>query len=125
MIAAAYDFAEPDSFDVSAELNPHFGEILSWQKLPDSKKETILEFLKLGYQEKYSKLQSDSIHFLGCMALAIALRIKKAIESIGGYPEYFHGDWPEGPPISHFIVDVEVPKDPDALVSNRIIQPPN
>ena len=57
-------------------------------------------------------------------AMAIALRIKKAIESIGGYPEYFRGDWPEGPPISHFIVDVEVPNDPDALVSNRIIQPP-
>jgi len=57
-------------------------------------------------------------------AMAIALRIKKAIESIGGYPEYFRSDWPKGPLISHFIVDVESPNKPDALASNRIIQPP-
>jgi hypothetical protein len=69
MIDAALEFAEPDSFDVSAELNPYFGETLSWTRLPDSKKETIFEFLKLGYQEKHSKLRSDSLHFLGCMAL--------------------------------------------------------
>lgn len=69
MIDAALEFAEPDSFDVSAELNPYFGETLSWTKLPDSKKESIFEFLKLGYQEKHSKLRSDSLHFLGCMAL--------------------------------------------------------
>ena len=69
MIDAALEFAEPDSFDVSAELNPYFGETLSWTKLPDSKKESIFEFLKLGYQEKHSKLRSDSVHFLGCMAL--------------------------------------------------------
>jgi hypothetical protein len=69
MIEAALEFAESDSFDVSADLNPHFGEMLSWQTLPDSKKEVIFEFLKLGYQEKHSKLRSDSVHFLGCMAL--------------------------------------------------------
>jgi hypothetical protein len=69
MIDAALEFAEPDSFDVSAELNPYFVETLSWTKLPDSKKETIFEFLKLGYQERHSKLRSDSVHFLGCMAL--------------------------------------------------------
>lgn len=69
MVDAALEFAEADSFDVSAELNPYFGETLSWQKLPDVKKETIFEFLKLGFQEKHSKLRSDSIHFLACMAL--------------------------------------------------------
>ena len=69
MIDAALEFAESDSFDVSAKLNPLFGETLSWAKLPDVKKESVFEFLKLGYQEKHSKLQSDSLHFLGCMAL--------------------------------------------------------
>jgi hypothetical protein len=69
MIDAALEFAEPDSFDVSAELNPYFGETLSWSKLPDSKKETVFEFLSLGFNYKHSKLRSDSIHFLGCMAL--------------------------------------------------------
>lgn len=69
MIEAAIEFAERDSFDVSAEINANFGEILSWNKLSESKKEIIFEFLKLGYQEKHSKLRSDSIHFLGCMAL--------------------------------------------------------
>jgi hypothetical protein len=69
MIDAALEFAESDSFDVSAKLNPMFGETLSWAKLPDTKKETVFEFLKLGYQERHSKLRSDSIHFLGCMAL--------------------------------------------------------
>jgi hypothetical protein len=69
MIEAALESAESDSFEVFAELNPDFGETLSWQKLPDKKKETVFEFLNLGYQEKDSKLRSDSIHFLGCMAL--------------------------------------------------------
>ena len=57
-------------------------------------------------------------------AAAISLRIKHAIEAIGGYPEYFRGDYPEGPLISHFIVDVEAPGEPNSLRSNRIIQPP-
>jgi hypothetical protein len=69
MIDAALESAEPDSFDVSAQLNPVFGETLSWAKLPDSKKETVFEFLSLGFNYKESKLHSDSIHFLGCMAL--------------------------------------------------------
>jgi hypothetical protein len=54
---------------VSADLNPDFGESLSWAKLPDSKKEKIFEFLNLGFNHKESKLRNDSIHFLGCMAL--------------------------------------------------------
>ncbi len=64
---------------------------------------------KFGYEEEW---------------VAIASRIKTAIESIGGYPEYFRGDWPEGPLISHFIVDVTNPDQVNALASNRIIQPP-
>jgi hypothetical protein len=50
-------------------LNPYFGETLSWAKLPDAKKETVFEFLSLGFNYTDSKLRSDSIHFLGCMAL--------------------------------------------------------
>jgi hypothetical protein len=69
MIDAALEFAEPDSFEVSANLNPMFGETLSWAKLPDAKKETVFEFLSLGFNYTDSKLRSDSIHFLGCMAL--------------------------------------------------------
>ena len=69
MIDAALESAEPDSFDVSAQLNPVFGETLSWAKLPDSKRETVFEFLSLGFNYKDSKLHRDSIHFLGCMAL--------------------------------------------------------
>jgi hypothetical protein len=69
MVDAALEIAEPDDFDVSADLNPMFGETLSWAKLPDTKKETVFEFLKLGFNYKKSKLRNDSIHFLGCMAL--------------------------------------------------------
>jgi hypothetical protein len=69
LVDAAYEIAEPDDFDVSAQLNPGFGETLSWAKLPDSKKETVFEFLCLGFNYRESKLRNDSIHFLGCMAL--------------------------------------------------------
>jgi hypothetical protein len=69
MIDAALEIAEPDDWDVSADLNPMFGETLSWAKLPDSKKEKLFEFLNLGFNHKESKLRNDSIHFLGCMAL--------------------------------------------------------
>ena len=69
MVEAAYEVAESDDFDVSAELNPMFGENLSWAKLPDSKKETVFEFLIIGFNHKESKLRSDSVHFLGCMAI--------------------------------------------------------
>ncbi len=69
MVEAAYEVAESDDFDVSAELNPLFGENLSWAKLPDSKKDTVFEFLIVGFSHKESKLRNDSIHFLGCMAL--------------------------------------------------------
>jgi hypothetical protein len=69
MVEAALEIAEPDDFDVSADLNPMFGETLSWAKLPDAKKQTVFEFLILGFNYKKSKLRGDSIHFLGCMAL--------------------------------------------------------
>lgn len=69
MIEAAKEIADIGSFDVSATLNPDFNEILSWRKLPDSKKEKIFEFLILGYQYKDSKIRNDSVHFLACMAL--------------------------------------------------------
>jgi hypothetical protein len=69
MVEAALEITEPDDFDVSADLNPDFGESLSWAKLPDAKKDTVFEFLKLGFNYKKSKLRNDSIHFLGCMAL--------------------------------------------------------
>ena len=69
IVDAALEIAEPDDFDVSAQLNPMFGETLSWAKLPDSKKEMVFEFLCLGFNYRESKLRNDSIHFLGCMAL--------------------------------------------------------
>ena len=69
MIEAAKEIADIGSFDVSAVLNPDFDEILSWRKIPDSKKETIFEFLILGYNYKDSKIRNDSVHFLACMAL--------------------------------------------------------
>ena len=70
MIAAAIEFAEADSFDVFAELNPDFGEALSYQKISDSKKIVLFNFLRLGYMAEESKLRNDSIHFLGCMGLS-------------------------------------------------------
>jgi hypothetical protein len=70
MIAAAVEFAEPDSFDVSADLNPYFGEMLSYRKISDAKKLTLLNFLRVGYLSDDSRLRSDCIHFLGCMALS-------------------------------------------------------
>ena len=69
MVDAAWEIAEPDDFDVSARLSSIFDETLSWAKLPDSKKETVFEFLSLGFNYRDSKLHNDSIHFLGCMAL--------------------------------------------------------
>ena len=72
MILAATEFAEPDSFDVFAELNPDFGETLSYRKISDAKKLVLFNFLRLGYMTEESKLRNDSIHFLGCMALSEA-----------------------------------------------------
>lgn len=62
-------YAESYLFDVTAELNSSFDEPLSWQKIPDSKKEKIFDLLSLGFNENESKLRNDCRHFLGCMAL--------------------------------------------------------
>jgi len=69
MIEAVLEYADQDLFDVSAELNPSFDETLSWQKIPDSKKEIIFDLLSIGFNENESKLRNDCRHFLGCMAL--------------------------------------------------------
>jgi hypothetical protein len=70
VISKAEEFAEPDDFDVSAELNPDFGEILSWSKTPDSKKKAIFDLLVMGRNIPIeTKQKADSNHFLGCMAL--------------------------------------------------------
>jgi hypothetical protein len=70
MIEAAFEFAEPDSFDVSADLNPFFNEMLSYRKISDAKKMTLFNFLQVGYMSDDDKLRKDCIHFLGCMALS-------------------------------------------------------
>ena len=69
VIDTAISFAEPDSFDVTAELNSDFPEKLSWRKLPEANKQGIFKLLKIGSNLPESKVASDSIHFLGCMAL--------------------------------------------------------
>lgn len=70
MIGAAIEFAEPDSFDVFADLNSDFGETLSYRQMSDAKKLILFNFLRLGYMAEHSKLREDCIHFLGCMALS-------------------------------------------------------
>lgn len=69
MTSVATELAEPDDFDVSAQLNPEFHEVLSWKKLSDEKKRILFDFLALGLKEHHSKLRNDVIHFLACMAL--------------------------------------------------------
>jgi glycogen debranching enzyme len=52
-------------------------------------------------------------------------KIKKAIESCGGYPEFFRGDWPESDLINRFIHDVESVDASGVRTSkNRVAQPP-
>jgi len=69
VIETAISFAESDSFDVTAALNSNFSEMLSWRKLPEANKQGIFQLLKIGSNLPESKAASDSIHFLGCMAL--------------------------------------------------------
>jgi glycogen debranching enzyme len=54
----------------------------------------------------------------------ITSRIKKSIESIGGYPEFFRADYPENGLISTELVDVVPDQVGYAGPSNRILQPP-
>jgi glycogen debranching enzyme len=52
-------------------------------------------------------------------------KIKNAIESCGGYPEFFRGDWPEKDLINRFIQDVQFEDESGVRPhTNRIAQPP-
>jgi glycogen debranching enzyme len=52
-------------------------------------------------------------------------KIKRAIESSGGYPEFFRGDWPETDLINRFIHDVQSVDASGVRTSiNRVAQPP-
>lgn len=53
-------------------------------------------------------------------SLLLLSRTKKAIESIGGYPEFFRGDSPENGLITTRVTDVVT----EAGVLNRVCQPP-
>ena len=58
-------------------------------------------------------------------SVLIQARIKKAIESCGGYPEFFRGDWPEKDLINRFIQDVQFEDESGIRANtNRIAQPP-
>jgi len=55
----------------------------------------------------------------------VQARIKNAIESCGGYPEFFRGDWPEQDLINRFIQDVQFQDESGVRANtNRIAQPP-
>jgi glycogen debranching enzyme len=58
-------------------------------------------------------------------SLLVQNKIKKAIESCGGYPEFFRSDWPENDLINRYIQDVQL-KDESGVRAdtNRIAQPP-
>jgi glycogen debranching enzyme len=52
-------------------------------------------------------------------------KIKKAIESSGGYPEFLRGDWPESDLINRFVQDVQFEDETGIREgTNRIAQPP-
>ncbi len=57
-------------------------------------------------------------------AREISTRIKNSIESIGGYPEFFRGDYPKHGAISDSIVDVVSDKFKNSEQMNRVNQPP-
>jgi len=57
--------------------------------------------------------------------MLVQARIKKAIESCGGYPEFFRGDWPDNDLINRFIQDVQFEDESGIRAhTNRIAQPP-
>jgi glycogen debranching enzyme len=58
-------------------------------------------------------------------SVLIQSKIKMAIESSGGYPEFFRGDWPEGDLINRFVQDVQFEDETGIREgTNRIAQPP-
>jgi glycogen debranching enzyme len=55
----------------------------------------------------------------------VQAKIKNAIESCGGYPEFFRGDWPETDLINRFIHDVQIVDERGVHShTNRVAQPP-
>jgi len=57
-------------------------------------------------------------------AKLLASRTKKAIESFGGYPEFFRGDWPAHGLITTSVVDIVQESGDTKDHRNRICQPP-
>jgi glycogen debranching enzyme len=71
---------------------------------------TARGLLKEGFSAESIQVQSKTI---------------KAIESSGGYPEFFRGDWPENDLINRFIQDVQFEDESGVQTApNRIAQPP-
>lgn len=71
---------------------------------------TARGLLKQGFTKESMRVQS---------------KIKNAIESCGGYPEFFRGDWPEQDLINRFIQDVRFTDERGMHPhTNRIAQPP-
>lgn len=69
IIEAGENLAEPDDYDVSVQFEAEFAETISWRGLSDERKEQIFEILQLGLDFPHSKIRSDCVHFLACMAL--------------------------------------------------------
>ena len=58
-------------------------------------------------------------------SILVQTKIKNAIESSGGYPEFFRGDWPAQDLINRFIQDVQFEDESGVRENtNRIAQPP-
>lgn len=58
-------------------------------------------------------------------SILVQSKIKNAIESCGGYPEFFRGDWPAQDLINRFIQDVQFEDESGVRENtNRIAQPP-
>jgi glycogen debranching enzyme len=57
-------------------------------------------------------------------ATLLASRTKRAIESFGGYPEFFRGDWPAHGLITTSVVDIVQESGDTKDHRNRICQPP-
>ena len=63
-------------------------------------------------------------HGFDSQAQMIHQRVKGAIESFGGYPEFFRGDFPDHGLISRSVIDV-IRKQPSGKeILSRIVQPP-
>ena len=63
-------------------------------------------------------------HGFDVEARMISQKVKGAIESFGGYPEFFRGDYPEHGLISTSVIDVTRNGANGEEIFNRIVQPP-